>query len=117
MVAVMDAAMVLPKNRALPSPERVREGTKLKLEALAIAIAVASRLKEFHRVANDGCGPIVVSLHPSSIALCDNTKDIAWIGPWLLRVIGFLLMVGGLVLKSGSLKVIVNKSKPLMLCV
>lgn len=49
MVAVMDAAMVLPKNRALPSPKRVREGTKLKLQALAIAIAVASRLKEFRQ--------------------------------------------------------------------
>lgn len=31
VVAVMDSALVLQKNKALPSLKRVREGTKLKL--------------------------------------------------------------------------------------
>lgn len=44
-IALMDAAMVLHKNMAPPSPKRLREGTKLKLQALAIALAVASRLE------------------------------------------------------------------------
>lgn len=37
--------MVRQKNMALPSPKRVRDGRKLKLQALAIALVVASRLK------------------------------------------------------------------------
>lgn len=45
MIVVMESAMVLQKNRALPSPKRLREGMKLKLQALVIALAVASRLK------------------------------------------------------------------------
>lgn len=44
-VAVMDWVIVWQKNRALPSPKGVRDGRKLKLQALAIALAVASRLK------------------------------------------------------------------------
>lgn len=45
VVAMMDSAIVLQKNKAHPSPKRVREGPKLNLQALAIAVAVASRLK------------------------------------------------------------------------
>lgn len=45
LVAGMISAMVLQKNRALPSPKRRKDGMRLRLQALAIAIVVASRLK------------------------------------------------------------------------
>lgn len=37
--------MVLQKKSALPSPKRLIEGTKLNLQALAIAIVMALRLR------------------------------------------------------------------------
>lgn len=41
----MDSAMVRQKKMALPSPKRVRDGRNLNLQALAITLAVSSRLK------------------------------------------------------------------------
>lgn len=43
LVAVVDSEMELQKNRAISYAERDQEGTKLKLQDLAMAIAVASR--------------------------------------------------------------------------
>lgn len=71
--------MVRQKNMALPSPKRVRDGRKLKLQALAIALVVASRLKGDYEIADDCLGPVVVGTCLRCTALGDNTEGVGWV--------------------------------------
>lgn len=107
-IALMDAAMVLHKNMAPPSPKRLR-GNKVEIAGLGDRFSCGFEVgRRFYRIANDCPGPIVVEPYLRSIALGENMK------PCVLQRVGCLLMERGLLLWTHSLKGL--RSEPLILC-
>lgn len=96
----------------------MREERKLNLHSLTIAIAVASRLnRTFVGLANNGRSVIevlVVGHIISALGYCQEGDS--WARPRLLRMTGFLLKLGGLLMKNSCLEVFVSMLNSSVAC-